>query len=207
MKKIIVSFLFSCFIIAIHATNTVYLKQTKIPVLIDRLDNVLLYIRIDAAANFPDFANHRENIARDLALAKDAGFTDIVVDIRPTSGDIFYKSSVAGMQQVIAMTSYPVYLTKWLEFRAKVIHDFMDKARNAVKSVNPAIKFGAYVGAWYATYYEVGVNWASPKYNPSTSYKWATEKYKDYGYVDMIHLKMANQWEYVKRGINTAIGE
>ena len=36
------------------------------------------YIWIDAAANFPDFANSKENIARDLALAKDAGFTDIV---------------------------------------------------------------------------------------------------------------------------------
>ncbi|WP_352423865.1 sialidase family protein [Proteiniphilum sp.] len=48
MKKIIVSFLFSCFIIAIHATDTVYVKQTKIPVLIDRLDNVLMYVRIDA---------------------------------------------------------------------------------------------------------------------------------------------------------------
>ena len=46
------------------------------------------YIWIDAAANFRDFANSRENITRDLKLAKDAGFTDVVVDIRPTSGDI-----------------------------------------------------------------------------------------------------------------------
>lgn len=49
MKRIIVSFLFSCFIFSIQATtDTVYLKQTKIPVLIDRLDNVLFYVRIDA---------------------------------------------------------------------------------------------------------------------------------------------------------------
>src|SRR5690554_1076005 len=58
------------------------------------------YIWIDAAANFSDFANNRENIARDLKLAKVVGFTDIVVDIRPTTGDILYKSSVAGIQQV-----------------------------------------------------------------------------------------------------------
>lgn len=413
------------------------------------------FIWIDAAANFPDFANNRENIARDLALAKDAGFTDIVVDIRPTSGDILYKSSVAGiqqvewlgawvngvyskvertatwdylqafideakrlelkvhagfntmvgghgsglgsqgilyrdpskkewatyenlsigitntmdagtgtkffnpaneevqeflcnllkdlakydldgiildrgrfdgiqsdfsestkgkfesylgniklanfpedilppgttMQQVISMTSYPVYLTRWLEFRAKVIYDFMGKARSAVKSVNPDIKFGVYVGGWHSTYYEVGVNWASPKYNPHPSYRWATDKYRNYGYAelmdqiligayasplnvygstewtmqgfsrlakekikdscpmvasgpdvgnwdsdnratqqqenqaivnsvkvcmdecdgyflfDMIHLKIANQWEYAKEGINIAIGK
>lgn len=412
------------------------------------------YIWIDAAANFHDFANSRENITRDLALAKNAGFTDVVVDIRPTSGDILYNSSVPGaakvqwlgawvngvyskvertstwdylqafieeghklnlkvhagfntmvgghssglgsqgllyrdvskknwatsenlsigiintmdagggtkffnpaneevqtylcdllkdlakyeldgifldrgrfdgmqsdfsdltrkkfesylgnvkltsfpgdivppgatMQQVMAMATYPPYFTKWLEFRAKVIHDFMVKARTTVKSVNPDILFGVYVGGWYSTYYEVGVNWASNKYNPSLTYKWATHKYMDYGYAnlmdqmligayasplrvygtsewtmqgfsrlakdkirdscpmiaagpdvgnwdsnnnatqqqenqaivesvkacmdecdgyflfDMIHLKMANQWQYAKQGIDLAIG-
>lgn len=53
-------------------------------------------------------------------------------------------------------------MKQWLEFRAKVIHDFMEKARAAVKSVNPSVKFGVYVGGWYASYYDVGVNWASP---------------------------------------------
>lgn len=308
------------------------------------------YIWIDAAANFHDFANSRENIVRDLKLAKDAGFTDIVVDIRPTSGDILYKSSVQGaaqvqwlgawvngvyakvertaawdylqafieeghklglkvhagfntmagghssglgsqgllyrdaskkewgtsenlssgitntmdagggtkffnpahedvqnylcdllkdlakynldgiildrgrfdgvqsdfsnltrkkfetylgnvklanfpgdilppgttMQQVIAMSNYPPYFTQWLEFRAKVIYDFMTKARSAVKSVNPDMKFGVYVGGWYSSYYEVGVNWASQKYNPSLIYKWATPKYMDYGYAGLM---------------------
>ncbi|HHU27209.1 MAG TPA: family 10 glycosylhydrolase [Bacteroidales bacterium] len=411
------------------------------------------YIWIDAAANFRDFANSRDNITRDLALAKDVGFTDIVVDVRPTSGDILFTSSVAGaeqvkwlgawvdgvyskvertatwdylqafideghrlglkvhagfntmvgghtsglgsagilyrdpskkewatyenlstgivntmdrgggtkffnpvndevqaylcgllkdlakynidgivldrgrfdgiqsdfsnltrekfeaylgnvkltnfpeevlppgatMQQVMNMGTYPPYFTKWLEFRAKVMYDFMSKARDAVKSVNADIQFGVYVGGWYSTYYEVGVNWASPKYNTSHSYRWATPKYMEYGYAelmdqiligayasplrvygstewtmqgfcklakekirnscplvvggpdvgnwdpdnkatrqqenqaivnsvkacmdecdgyflfDMIHLKLANQWQYVKEGINLAI--
>ena len=308
------------------------------------------YIWIDAAANFRDFANSKENIARDLKLAKDAGFTDVVVDIRPTSGDILYHSSVAGvaqvqwlgawvngvyskvertatwdylqafieeghklglkvhggfntmvgghssglgsqgilyrdaskkewatsenlsagltntmdagggtkffnpaneevqnylcdllkdlakydldgivldrgrfdgmqsdfseltrkkfesylgniklanfpgdilpqgatMQQVMAMSSYPPYFTKWLEFRAKMIYDFMSKARTAVKSVNPDMLFGVYVGGWYSTYYEVGVNWASPKYNTAQTYKWATPKYMNYGYAELM---------------------
>jgi Uncharacterized protein conserved in bacteria len=51
------------------------------------------YIWVDASANFPDFANNKENIVRDLTLAKNAGFTDIVVDIRPTTGDVLYKTS------------------------------------------------------------------------------------------------------------------
>lgn len=308
------------------------------------------FIWIDAAANFNDFANSKENIARDLALAKDAGFTDVVVDIRPTTGDILYKSTVSGVQQVdwlsawvngvysrvsrtatwdylqafidkghelglkvhagfntmaggngsglgnqgilyrdaskkswatsenlsrgitntmdngsgtkffnpandevqtylcdllkdlakydldgifldrgrfdgiqsdfsditrqkfqaylggavisnypgdilpagatmtnvMSMTTYPTYFTKWLEFRAKVMYDFMSKARNAVKSVNSKIKFGVYVGGWYSTYYEVGVNWASPNYNTSSYYKWATANYKNFGYAALM---------------------
>lgn len=308
------------------------------------------YIWIDAAANFNDFANSKENIIRDLTLAKNVGFTDIVVDIRPTSGDILYKSSVPGVEQVkwvgawvngtyskvertvtwdylqafideghklglkvhagfntmvggnssnlgsqgilyrdaskkewatfenlsggitntldngggikffnpinpevqnylcnllkdlakynldgivldrarfdgiqsdfsnlskekfeshlgtvklsafpedvlpkgakmtevMSMNSYPPYFTKWLEFRAKVMYDFMNKARNAVKSVNSEIKFGVYVGGWYSTYYEVGVNWASPLYNTNYHYKWATDKYKNYGFAPLM---------------------
>lgn len=51
------------------------------------------FIWVDAAANFPDFANSRENIARDLAKARDTGFTDIVVDVRPTTGDALFRTS------------------------------------------------------------------------------------------------------------------
>ena len=302
-----------------------------------------IYIWIDAAANFPDFANSKENIARDLALAKDAGFTDIVVDVRPTTGDVLFKSDVVdqvkymyawnagvygkydrtatwdylqafideghrlglkvhaaintftggntinggtgilyrdktkeawatqmntslgivsvmntgesakffnpvneevqtylcnilkdlakydvdgifldrgrflGLQSDFSNytrqkfeeylgnvkitnypedilpvnatalpTTYPKYMLKWLEFRAKVIHDFMEKARNTVKNVNPKIKFGVYVGGWYSSYYDVGVNWASPTYDTSIKYKWATSNYKNFGYADMM---------------------
>lgn len=76
---------------------------------------------------------------------------------------------------------------QWLAFRAKTIHDFIVKARDKVKSVNEEIRFGAYVGAWYSTYYRSGVNWASPEYDPSLnpSYSsWASSDYKNYGYAD-----------------------
>ena len=33
------------------------------------------YIWVDAAANFPDFANSKENILRDLTKAREAGFS------------------------------------------------------------------------------------------------------------------------------------
>ena len=75
---------------------------------------------------------------------------------------------------------------KWMEFRAKNIHDFMEKASARVHSVNPKIRFGAYVGAWYSSYYMSGVNWASPSFNPKSysSYSWATPAYQSYGYAD-----------------------
>jgi hypothetical protein len=47
------------------------------------------YLWVDAAGNFPDYADSKENIIRDLTLAKNTGFTDIVVDVRPTMGDIY----------------------------------------------------------------------------------------------------------------------
>jgi len=308
------------------------------------------YIWIDAAANFPDYANSQENIKRDLLLVKNSGFTDIVVDVRPTTGDVLFKTDLvdqvkkldiwtesgqyqfyertatwdylqafidighelglkvhasmntfvggnrylyglgdpqgllfrdsskknwatslnltAGITNVMdvaddayatkfldpvnddvqnfvlgliedlskydldgifldrcrfdnltsdfsddskqkfeqyighTLTNFPndvvvpgttagnlpaqlpVYFKKWLEFRAKTIHDFVVKARDRVKSVNPNIQFGVYVGAWYSTYYDSGVNWASPEYDTSADYSWATADYKNYGYAD-----------------------
>ena len=52
------------------------------------------YIWIDAAANFPDYANSKENIGKDMEKIKAAGFTDIIVDVRPTTGDVLFNTNV-----------------------------------------------------------------------------------------------------------------
>ncbi|MEN7547274.1 alpha amylase family protein [Rapidithrix thailandica] len=310
------------------------------------------FIWIDAAANFPDFANNKENILRDLQLAKDAGFTDVVVDVRPTTGDVLFTTDVVNQVQWLGawlpsgyakiertatwdylqafidaghslglkihagvntfvggnttslgsegmlfreadkrhwatqlltesglvntldknakeakffnpvnenvqnylcdmlddLAAYegldgvfldrgrfddldsdfsneskkkfeaylgyslqnfpadvmtpgmkagdlpaelPVHFKKWLEFRAKTIHDFMEKARNRVKAKNPDLQFGVYVGGWYSIYYGVGVNWASPQYNTASTYPaWATPDYKNYGYADLMDIML-----------------
>ncbi len=307
-----------------------------------------MYIWVDAAANFPDFANSKENILRDLTLAKEAGFTDVVVDVRPTNGDILFQSthcdqvawlgawtsggyskitrtadwdylgafieighelglrihagfntmaggnkSNLGAQGILVRddskrewatvlntksgfvntldseeTTYffnPLnpdvqnyicdllkdlaaysdldgiildrgrfdsfqsdfsdltkelfeeyvgeavdfnadvlpagftgsinadmpyehkHLKKWLEFRVKAIHDLMHRAKEAVRGVNPTVKFGVYVGGWYSTYYDCGVNWASPDYDVAADFpRWATADYKNYGYADLM---------------------
>jgi len=310
------------------------------------------FIWIDAAANFPDFANNKDNILRDLTLAKNSGFTDIVVDVRPISGDVLFTTDVvdqvkwlgawlpsgytriertatwdylqafidaghslglkvhagintmtggnltslggagmlfrdtgkrdwatqllteSGIVNILdvngtsakffnpvhedvqnylcdlledlaayqdldgiildrcrfdeiqsdfssytrrkfedylghtlqnfpgdvmranivtgslpAQSALPPYFKQWLEFRVKVIHDFMEKARTRVKAKNPDISFGVYVGGWYSSYYGVGVNWASKKYNTSTYYpQWATANYQKYGYAELLDL-------------------
>lgn len=72
----------------------------------------------------------------------------------------------------------------WLAFRCKVIHDFVEKAAGAVHGVNPDMRFGLYVGAWYSSYYSSGVNWASPRYPTHKKYNWANADYQKYGYAD-----------------------
>lgn len=297
------------------------------------------FIWIDAAANFKDFANSTENIARDLKLARDAGFTDIVVDVRSTTGDVLFETDVvdqvkslnawvngvygpvyrtatfdylkafideghrlglrvhAAMNTMVCgsrgsglafrdsskrdwvttlntenglknmmdvsdeltkffnpghpevveficslardlakyegldgifldrgryhnlqsdfselsraqfeefagvkLTNFPAqilpagsksfvstsYSKRWLEYRAMTIHNLMEKVREAVKSVNEDVAFGVYVGGWYSTYYDVGVNWGSPNFDTSSVCSWATADYKKWGYADLM---------------------
>ncbi len=80
------------------------------------------------------------------------------------------------------------YFLSWIEWRASVIYDFMKRAKKAIKSINPKITFGTYTGAWYPTYYELGVNFASKHYDPSEEYDWATQAYKNTGYAEIMDL-------------------
>lgn len=80
------------------------------------------------------------------------------------------------------------YFLKWIEWRTKTITDFMARARKEVKTVNENISFGTYTGAWYPSYYEVGVNFASNQYDPNKDFDWASPAYKNYGYAELIDL-------------------
>lgn len=77
---------------------------------------------------------------------------------------------------------------KWIEWRAKIIHDFIYEARAELKTINPRLIFGDYTGSWYPTYYRVGVNWASKEYDPSRQFNWATPDYKKYAYAEALDL-------------------
>ena len=69
-------------------------KPIDPPVEPDPITRKPRYIWIDSSANFPYYANSKENIIADLQKVKDALFTDIVVAVRPTFGDVLFKNSV-----------------------------------------------------------------------------------------------------------------
>ena len=86
------------------------------------------------------------------------------------------------------------YYKKWLKWRSQNIYDFMALAKSEVKAVNPEISFGAYTGAWYPSYYEVGVNFASKYYDPSVDFEWASADYKETGYAELLDLYIAGNY-------------
>lgn len=99
--------------------------------------------------------------------------------------DIFCWQKNAAGKYVVKQGKY---FKQWIEWRTNVITSFMESARKAVKAINPQISFGTYTGAWYPSYYEVGVNFASKDYDPSADFDWATPEYKNYGYAELIDL-------------------
>ena len=78
----------------------------------------------------------------------------------------------------------------WLEYRAGVIKSFVEEAHTRLKAINPKLQLGDYTGAWYPTYYYMGVNWASVNYNPAEKFEWATENYYKTGYADLLDIYM-----------------
>ncbi|HEV7331706.1 MAG TPA: alpha amylase family protein [Flavisolibacter sp.] len=136
------------------------------------LDGIILdRVRYDAIT--ADFSDASRKLFEDYTGKKVANWP----------ADIFSYTNAKEPKRVEG----PLY-KQWLEWRAKVIHDFFVKARTEIKKINPDIIFGDYTGAWYNTYYEVGVNWASKKYNPADDYSWATSHYRDYGYAETLDL-------------------
>lgn len=52
---------------------------------------------------------------------------------------------------------------EWVAWRARIIQQFVRAAEAVVHGIKPQIAFAAYVGGWYPTYWQEGVNWASPR--------------------------------------------
>ncbi len=78
------------------------------------------------------------------------------------------------------------YYKEWIEFRAQAIHDFMDRLVGEVQEMDSTLPIGNFVGAWYHTYYEYGVNWASTTF--SQQQDWASEEYTKTAIADLLNF-------------------
>jgi uncharacterized lipoprotein YddW (UPF0748 family) len=111
--------------------------------------------------------------------------------------DIFtYQKDTAGNYQ----RKNGKYYSQWILWRATVIHEFTRKLVADIKKANPKMPVGSYVGSWYETYYEYGVNWASTTYRNDAP--WAIKGYSDTGTGEIFDF-MAPGFFYFKGQDNT----
>jgi uncharacterized lipoprotein YddW (UPF0748 family) len=89
----------------------------------------------------------------------------------------------------------PLY-AKWLFWRASVIKEFFLQARRVVRNINPNAIFADYVGSWYPSYYEEGVNWASPNFHAEETYAWAPAHYNQTAYAQLLDLLFSGLYYY-----------
>ena len=75
------------------------------------------------------------------------------------------------------------YYKKWLEWRAANIRDFAQEAVDVVHQAERSVKVGVYVGSWYESYFDVGVNWGSRGFHPG--YEWMTDEYNQTGFAEL----------------------
>ena len=119
------------------------------------------YVWVDAAANFQYYANDAAYIAEDCRRIADMGFTDIIVDVRPTSGDVFFSSTVAPPCTKVAAWVNGRY--KFIERTATFdyLATFIEAGHAAGLRVNAAIN--TMVGGYHSSIGDVGMLYDHPE--------------------------------------------
>ena len=127
------------------------------------------YVWIDCAANFYDYANDRDRIAADLARIKEVGFTDVIVDVRPTNGDVMFKSTVAAPMVRVDAWHKGSYV--WLERTADFdyLQAFIEEGHKVGLKVNASVN--TFVGGCLCPY---GLGTDGMLYRDSAKKDWAT---------------------------------
>ena len=144
----------------------------------------------EARTSFENFLGHEvKNWPEDVytyELKEDAEPIDMIADEGARSG--------RGLSDRHERVPGPLY-DRWLVWRAKTITNIIARSRALVKLEDPSIVFADYTGAWYPSYYNEGVNWASPDYDPADDYDWAPEDYHEAGYAHLMDVFYAG-WYY-----------
>lgn len=98
------------------------------------------------------------------------------------------------------------FYKQWIEWRAHNIKNFISSIRETVSRSSKNVLLVDYVGGWYPDYWQVGVNWASPEYDPSNEYEWATLSYKTSGYAHLLDFLSPGLY-YSHIAINDALAD
>lgn len=141
------------------------------------------YIWIDAAANFFRFANSKDNIAEDLKKIADAGFTDIVVDVRPTMGDVLFKTTVVDQVKKLDYWGNDGY--QYFERTATwdYLQAFIDEGHKLGLKVNASIN--TFVGG---NLYPYGLGEQGMVFRDASKRDWVTTLNLDCGLVNEMDL-------------------
>lgn len=127
------------------------------------------YVWIDASANFQYFANDKERIARDLQKVKDTGFTDVIVDVRPTEGTVLFRSSIAPAAKRLAAWVGGNYKFVNRTETFDYLQEFINAGHKVGLRVNAAIN--TFVGG-YGGYY--GLESEGPLFSGDMPAEWAS---------------------------------
>lgn len=119
------------------------------------------YVWIDGPGNFKYYGNSRENIAADCRRIAEMGFTDIIVDVRPTGGNVLFKSSVAPQ-----LTFVPRLINGEVKLQERTadfdyLEAFIASGHEAGLRVHAAVN--TMVGAWRVGDYQTGMLYDHPE--------------------------------------------
>jgi uncharacterized lipoprotein YddW (UPF0748 family) len=140
-------------------------------------------IWIDACANFPDYANSISNIRRDLQKIKDAGFTDIVVDVRPTMGDVLFKTGFVDQVKKLDYWGSSSYSYYYRTATWDYLQAFIDIGHSIGLRVNAA--FNTFVGG---NLYPYGLGQQGLVFRDSSKKDWVSVVNTSSGAVNEMNL-------------------
>lgn len=104
------------------------------------------YVWIDAPANFSDYASDRNRIRTDLGRLRRTGFTDIVVDVRPVSGRVLFRTDAEKPLEKVDAWQDGSYL--WVKRSADFdyLQAFIEEGHAAGLHVHASVN--TFVGGW-----------------------------------------------------------
>ena len=116
---------------------------------------------IEVGANFNAYANSSDSIATDCQRLANMGFTHVVVEVRPTSGDVLFKSRVAPELKATPRWSPDGYVLQPRTADFDYLQAFLDAGHAAGLKVFAGVNM--MVGGWKGPGIEHGMVYDRPE--------------------------------------------